>query len=129
MLKSNINVCQGLCLNTLRGIYNQNSAFTGSQAARYLVGKVHMAGSVNKVKLIGLAIRSLVVKPHSFGFNCNASLPLQIHLVHHLFLHVPELDCIGYLQQTVGQGGLPMVNMGYDTKVTKMVHTGNMVAY
>jgi hypothetical protein len=52
----------------------------------------------------------------------DAPLALQVHIVEHLpFGH---LNGFGIFQQTVGQGRLSMVDMGYDAEVSDIIHIG-----
>src|SRR3546814_3953812 len=55
MLDGLIDIGQRLRLDALRGIYDQQRAFTGREAAAHLIGKVHMAGCTHEVKLLGPA--------------------------------------------------------------------------
>ena len=49
-------------------------------------------------------------------------MPLQLHVVEHLILHVALADGVGHLQQTVGQRALAVVNMGYYAKIAYVLH-------
>src|SRR3546814_3887331 len=50
MLDGLIDIGQRLRLDALRGIYDQQRAFTGREAAAHLIGKVHMAGCIHEVR-------------------------------------------------------------------------------
>ena len=56
------------------------------------------------------------------GFNGNAPLPLQVHAVQHLFGHFALVQGTGKFQQSVRQGGLPVVNVGDDAKVANVFY-------
>ena len=50
MVDGHVEIRDGLCLNTLCGINNQQGTFTCCNGARHLVGEVHMSWSVNEVQ-------------------------------------------------------------------------------
>ena len=47
-----------------------------------------MTRCINEVKLIGLAIFCLIIKANSLGFNGDAALFLDIHIIEDLFFHL-----------------------------------------
>ena len=51
-----IGVGERLRLDALRRVHDQQRAFAGRRAARDFVGKVDVAGSVDQVELVGLAV-------------------------------------------------------------------------
>ena len=51
------------------------------------------------------------------GFDGDAPLPFQIHVVEELLLHLPRFDRVGQFQKTVGEGRFAMVDMGNDGKI------------
>ena len=80
-----------------------------------------MAGSVNKVQIILLALMHVL---HLYGMTLYgyASLPLQIHTVEDLVLEFPFIYCIGFLKQPVGQSAFTVVDMGDDTEIPDSMH-------
>jgi hypothetical protein len=48
-----------LRLDALRRVNHQQRPFARAQAARHFVGEIHMAGRVNQVQLVGLAVLAL----------------------------------------------------------------------
>ena len=61
-----IDVGERLRLDALAGVDHQQRAFAGGQRARHLVGEVDMAGRVDQVEDIGLAV---------LGAPCNSAAP------------------------------------------------------
>src|SRR5690606_17266136 len=59
---------------------------------------------------------------NSMAFNGNAFLPLQIHIIQHLILHIPCRYRLALFKQAVSQSALPMVNMGNNAKITDILH-------
>ena len=117
VLQGNVDVGQGLGLNALAGIHHQQHPLAGAQAPRDLVAEVHVAGSIDEVQLVLLAVGMVVLHPHRLGLDGDTSLPLQVHLVKVLLHHRPSGNCAGGLQKAVGQGGLAVVYVGDDAEV------------
>ena len=117
MLNGQIGVGQGLGLHPLGGIHHQNGPLAGGQGAGDLIVKVHVARGVNEVQSIGLAIQGIILDGHRPGLDGDAPLPLQVHAVQQLILHLPLGHRVAQLQQPVGQGGLSVVNVGNDGKI------------
>ena len=78
-----------------------------------------MAWGVDQVEAIGEAIVRHVVQAHRAGLDGDPLLALQIHGVEHLRGHQPGLDRVGRLEQAVGQGRLPMVDVRDDAEVAQ----------
>ena len=68
----------------------------------------------------GLPVVRTVVELDGTGLDGNATLPLQIHGVQDLGRHLPLVNGVALLQKAVCQGGLAVVNMGNDGKITDM---------
>ena len=117
MLNGQIGVGQGLGLHPLGGIHHQDGPLAGGQGAGDLIVKVHVARGVNEVQGIGLAVQGIILDGHRPGLDGDAPLPLQVHAVQQLILHLPLGHRVAQLQQPVGQGGLSVVNVGNDGKI------------
>ena len=129
LVHGQVGVGQGLGLDALGGVDHQDCALAGGQAAGNLVIEVHMARGVDQVEDIGLPVVSGVVQLDGPGLDGDAALPLEVHGVEDLVLHLPKLDGVAFLQQAVGQGGLAMVNVGDDRKIPdfcKLGHEGSL---
>ena len=113
-----VSVGQRLRFDALRRIDHQQRAFARGQRARDFVGEIHVAGSVDQVELIGLAILRGVHHADGVGLDGDAALALQVHGVEHLRLHLARGQRAGQLQQAVGQRGLAMIDMGDDREIT-----------
>ena len=88
MVDGQVQVGYGLRLDALGSVHHQQRSFAGSDGTGDLVGKVHVPGSVDEVEHIGLPSASIL---HLYGMALyrDAFLPLQVHVVKHLGLHVP----------------------------------------
>ena len=112
-----IGVGQGLGLDALGGVHHQNGALTGRQRTGDLIVEVHVTRGVDKVEFVLQAIQGVIVELDRAGLDGNAPLPLQIHVVQQLGLHLPLGDGVAQLDQPVGEGGFTVVDMGDDGKV------------
>ena len=86
-MQRQIGVGERLRLHALRRIHHQQRAFARLQAARDFVGEIDVAGRVDQVELIDLAVLGLVIQAHGVGFDGDAALALQVHGVEHLLHH------------------------------------------
>ena len=129
VLQGEVDVCEGLGLNALGGVHNQQRAFAGSQGAGDLVAEVHVTGRVDEVELV-VAVAIGVGHPDGLALDGNAALALQVHLVHELLRHVTGADGSRDLQDAVCQGGLAVVYVGNDAEIADSisVHTQAIVA-
>ena len=117
MVQGQVGVGQGLGLHALGGVHHQHGALTGGQGAGDLVVEVHMARGVDEVQGIGLAVFRLIIEVDGPGFDGDAPLALQVHIVQELVLHLPLGHGVAQLQQAVRQGGFAVVNVSDDGKI------------
>ncbi len=106
-----------LRLHALAGVHNQHRTFAGSERARDFVGEVDMPRRVHQVELIDLAVLIFVVEAHGLRLDGDAALPLDVHRVEDLRLHIPVGDIAAQLDQPVRQGRLAVIDVGDDRKI------------
>ena len=80
-----------------------------------------MTGCVNKVQLVQLAVLAAIVKADGLCLDGDASLAFEIHAVEHLRLHLALAECARVLDETVGDGGFAVVDVGDDGKIADML--------
>src|SRR6185503_8134921 len=114
-------ICQGLSLHALRCINHQQRALARCQRTRNFIGKVHVAGRIDQVQLIALTILGVVHHANGMGLDGDAPLPLQIHGIEHLCLHLPGSQGAGQLQQAIGKGRLAMVDVRDNREVADVL--------
>ena len=116
-----IGVGQGLGLNALRGVHHQNSSLAGGQRAGDLIVEVHMAGGVDEIENIVLAVVGVVNQRYRMSLDGNAPLTLQIHVVQKLVGHIPQGNRLGLFQNPVRQGGFAVVDVGDNAEVSNLL--------
>ena len=79
-----------------------------------------MAGRVDQVEDIVLAVVRLVVQAHGLGLDGDAALALDIHIVEHLLGHLALGKAARRLDQTIGQRRFAVVDMGHDREIADM---------
>ena len=112
-----VDVGQRLGLDALRGVDDEDGAFAGLQAAADLVGEVDVAGRVDQVERVALAVLGVVFEPDGARLDGDALLALEVHRVEHLARHLARVDRVGQLEQPVGQRRLAVIDMGDDREV------------
>jgi hypothetical protein len=120
VLDRQIRIGDGLRLDPLRGVDDEQSAFAGLQGARNLVGEVDVARRVDQVQLVALPGHA-----DGLGLDRDPALALELHRVEHLGAHVPPGHGLRQLEDAVGERRLTVVDMGDDREVADafQVHT------
>ena len=124
VLDRQVGVGDGLRLDPLGGVDDEQGALAGGEAARDLVGEVDVAGRVDQVQVVGLTVGGLVLDPHRLRLDRDPALALEVHRVEHLGLHFLRVDGAGDLEDAVGQGRLAVVYVGDYREVADVVHAG-----
>ncbi len=123
-----VGVGEGLRLDPLRGVDHQQRPLAGGERARHLVGEVDVAGRVDQVEDVGLAVLGQVVQAHRARLDGDAALALEVHVVEHLGVHLALGERPGPLEQAVGERRLAVVDVGDDREVAdarRRVHAGS----
>ena len=76
-----------------------------------------MPRRVDQVQLVERAVAGAIIEPHGLRLDGDAALPLDIHGIEHLLLHLPRRKAPAKLNQPVGEGRFAVVDMGDDGEV------------
>ena len=117
MLKREVYVGQRLRFHALCGVHDQQRAFARGQSSADLVGKVHVAGRVDQVQLVGFAVLGFILHAHSLGFYSDPALAFQFHGVQDLLLHFALFEYAGLFEDPVRQRGLAVVDVRDDAEI------------
>ena len=103
--------------------------FNSPHGTRNLVSEVNVAGRVDQVKDIGLAIIGFVLNPNRVRFDSNATLFFDIHRIQHLRFHIPLGHSASGLDKTVRQRRFTVVDVGNNGKVADFGYIGHGWGY
>ena len=83
-----------------------------------------MAGRVDDIQLIRVAIVGSVIDPHGVRLDGDSPLALEIHLIEELSPHVAFGDRPGPLEKSIGQRRLPVIDVGDDAEIAdaRLIH-------
>jgi hypothetical protein len=116
-LDGEVGVGDGLRLDALGGVDDEQRALARLQRPRDLVGEVDVAGRVDEVELVGLAVLGEVVHADGLRLDRDPPLALELHGVEQLRAHQPRVDRLGQLEDAIGQRRLAVVDVGDDAEV------------
>ena len=126
-LDRQVRVGDGLGLDALRGVDDQQRALARRQRPRDLVGEVDVARRVDQVQLVGLAVPpGLVEDADRLGLDRDPALALEVHRVEHLGAHRARIDGVGQLEDPIGQRRLAVVDVGDDREVADVSLVGHI---
>ncbi len=77
-----------LGLHTLGRVHQQDGTFTSRQGAGYFIRKIYMPGSINEIECIVCPVAVKIMHLDGVTLDSNSPLPLQLHVIQHLFLHI-----------------------------------------
>ena len=83
-LHRQVDVGERLRLNPLARVHHKDCAVTGLQAARDLIGEVHMSRRIDQVEPIGEAVARHVLQADGTRFDRDPLLALKVHGVEYL---------------------------------------------
>ena len=121
VIDGEIGVGERLGFDALRGIDDQQGAFAGGQRAGDFVGKIHVAGRVDQVELVGLAVLRRVHHADGVGLDGDAAFAFEVHGVEDLGLHLARGERAGEFQQAVGERGLAVVDVRDDREIADVL--------
>ena len=122
VLHGQVEVGERLGLDALGGVDQKQHPFAGGERPGHLVGEIDMARRVDQVQGVGPAVLGPVGEGDGLALDRDPPLPLDVHVVEDLVLEIPVIHDAGVLDQPVGQGRLPMVDMGDDAEIADIVH-------
>jgi hypothetical protein len=121
LAQGEMNIGEGLRLDPLGRVDDEDRALAGLEAVADLVGEVDMAGRVDQVQAVGLAVLRLVLEANGAGLDRDPLLALEVHGVEDLARHLPGVDRVRRLEEPVGEGRLSVIDVGDDREVAQTV--------
>ena len=98
-----MDVGDGLRLDALGRIDDEKRAFAGRETARDLVGKIHVAGRIEQVKPVFLAVFRGVTHRDRVRLDRDPALAFEIHRIEELILFLAVVNRAGALEQAIRQ--------------------------
>ena len=121
VLEGEVEVGDGLRLDPLGGVDDEQRPLGGHQRAAHLVGEVDVAGGVDQVQPVGLAVPRGVPEGDGVALDGDAALALDIHRVEDLVAELARLHAAAALDQPVGQRRFAVVDVGDDAEITDVI--------
>ena len=118
MIQGKVYICQGLRLHALRRVNHENRPVARGKASGHFIVKIHVSRRIDQVEHILLPVLRLVNRTHCLCLDRDSSLPLQVHIVQHLRLHLTTGQKPRHLDDPVRQRGLSVINMCDNTKIS-----------
>jgi hypothetical protein len=87
-----------------------------------------VAGRVDQVELVGLAVARLVLQRRGLRLDGDAALALDVHRVEHLRFHLAVGQAAAALDDAVGQRALAVVDVGDDGEIADVLHRAHRTA-
>ena len=99
-----IDIGNGLSLDALCGIDQQERPLASRQASRDFIGKIDVAGRIDQVQGVRLPVFGFVPDRHGMGLDSDSPLTLQIHGVEDLVFGLSGRDCACGFEEPVSEG-------------------------
>ncbi len=112
-----VRVGEGLRLDALCRVHDQDRPLASRQRSGDLVGKVHVAGSVDQVQRVVGAVPGAIGQRDRARLDRDAALLLELHVVEHLLVHLTRRNGAAPLEQAVRQRRLAVIDVRDDGEV------------
>src|SRR5262249_9888489 len=110
-----------LRFDALCRIDNQERAFARRERPRNFVGKIDMAGRVEKIQSISLSVFRAISHRYRMRLDRDPPFALEIHRIEQLILLLALVNCPRALEQSIRQRGLAVINVRDDTEVARQL--------
>ena len=114
-----VDVREGLGLDALRGVDDEDRALARLERAADLVREVDVAGRVDQVQPVRQAVLRRVLEPDGARLDRDALLALEVHRIEDLARHLPGIDRVRELEQPVGERRFAVIDVGDDREVAQ----------
>ena len=123
VLQGQIQVREGLRLDALRRIHQQDGTLAGGERTAHLVREVDVTGSVDHVERVRPAVQ-LPRHAHGLALDGDPAFTLDVHAVEVLRAHVAVRDHAGDLQHAVGERRFAVIDVSDDAEVANQLRRG-----
>ena len=81
-----------------------------------------MPRGIDQIEIEGLSQVVRIRQAHGLALDRDTPFPLDVHRVEDLVAEIPVFHQADVLDQTVGKGGFPMVDVGDDAEISDGIH-------
>ena len=117
MFERQVIVRKRLRLDALGRIDDQERTLARRERPRDLVGKIDVAGRIDKIQAIELAVSRAIFQRHRMHANRDAALALEVHRVQRLIFKLARTQGARDFHQPVRKRRLAMIDVRDDAKV------------
>ncbi len=103
MLDSKIGIRKSLRFDSLRSVNDKYRAFAGCKRTRNFVIEVDVAGRIDKIENVILAVVCGIFQAYRASFYRYAAFAFDIHVVKKLIFHIAYGDRLGFFENSVGE--------------------------
>ena len=125
VLQGQIDIGQGLGLDPLCRVHDQDRSVAGGKGAAHLIIKIHMSGCIDEIENIFLPVSGTIDQTDGLGLNRDTAFPLKIHVVEHLVLHLTAGEQTCLFNHAVRQRGFAVIDVGDNTEISDFI-LGNL---
>ena len=121
LLVREMDVRHRLRLHALRGIDDEQRAFTGRERPRNFIGKIDMPRRIEQIQPIFFSRFARVTHRHRMRLDRDPALALEVHRIEQLVLLVALVNRARALEQSIRQRGLAVIDMRDDAKIARQL--------
>ena len=120
VLEGEVAVGEGLGLDPLRCVDEQDRPLAGGERTAHLVSEVDVTRCVDEVDRV-----TAMLETDALELDRDAPFTLDVHRIEVLRPHLPGIDGAAQLEQTIGEGGLAMIDVSDDAEVAETFERGH----
>ena len=111
-------VGDGLRFDALRSVDDEQSAFAGREGAGNFIGEIDVAGRVDQIQPVSVAVFGVVVQANAFGLDGDAAFAFEVHGIENLRVHFALREAAGHFDQTIGKSGFAVIDVRDDAEIS-----------
>ena len=101
---------------------HKERTFASGKRTAHFVGKVDVPRGIDEVEFVDFAVFRLVFEGCGLRLDGDAAFALKVHAVQDLFAHFSVGETPATLNESVGERGLAVVDVGDDRKIPDVLH-------
>ena len=122
MVKRKIDIAERLRFDSLRTVHHKYRSVTCGKRPGDLVVEIHMTRCIDQIKDIFLPVLRMVDRTNGLGLDRDAPLPLNVHIVQNLILHLTLRQYPRLFNDPVCERAFSVIDVRDDTEITNLIH-------